>query len=106
MISLGLLLVHFEKILLLICFQILGFGDHHAPHFMIFTDQSTKSIVLAIRGTSSAKDAIVDAVATDIEFLDGYAHCGMARSSQRILAESGQIIKKAFETYSGYRFDP
>ena len=71
---------------------------------MIFTDESTKSVVLAIRGTASGKDAIVDAVATEMEFLDGYAHSGIVRSSQRILAESGQILKKAFEIYSGYRF--
>ena len=71
---------------------------------MIFTDESTKSVVLAIRGTASGKDAIVDAVATETEFLDGYAHSGMVRSAQRILAECGQIMKKAFETYPGYRF--
>ena len=71
---------------------------------MIFTDESTKSVVLAIRGTSSGKDVIVDAMCTEMEFLDGYAHSGMVRSSQRILAKSGQILKKAFEIYSGYRF--
>ena len=82
----------------------IGAGDHHVPHFMIFTDESTKSVVLAIRGTSSGKDVIVDAMCTEMEFLDGYAHSGMVRSSQRILAKSGQILKKAFEIYSGYRF--
>jgi hypothetical protein len=39
-----------------------------------------------------------------MEFLDGYAHSGMVRSAERILAESGRILKKAFEIYSGYRF--
>ena len=82
----------------------IGAFDHHVPHFMIFTDESTKSVVLAIRGTSSGKDVIVDAMCTEMEFLDGYAHSGMVRSSQRILAKSGQILKKAFEIYSGYRF--
>ena len=71
---------------------------------MIFTDESTKSVVLAIRGTASGKDAIVDAVATEMEFLDGYAHVGMVRSAKRIIDESSQILKKAFETYPGYRF--
>ena len=71
---------------------------------MIFTDESTKSVVLAIRGTASGKDAIVDAVATEMEFLDGYAHVGMVRSAKRIIDESSQILKKAFETYHGYRF--
>ena len=71
---------------------------------MIFTDESTKSVVLAIRGTSSGKDAIVDAVAIEMEFLDGYAHVGMVRSAKRIIDESSQILKKAFETYPGYRF--
>ena len=82
----------------------IGAGDHHVPHFMIFTDESTKSVVLAIRGTSSIKDAIVDVVAKEMEFLDGYAHFGMVRSAERIIDESGQTLKKAFETYPGYRF--
>jgi sn1-specific diacylglycerol lipase len=71
---------------------------------MICTDESTKSVVLAIRGTASGKDAIVDAVAIEMEFLDGYAHVGMVRSAKRIIDESSQILKKAFETYPGYRF--
>ena len=82
----------------------LGSGDYHTPHFIIFTDESTKSVVLAIRGTSNIKDAIVDVVAKEMEFLDGFAHVGMVRSAQRIIDESGQTLKKAFETYPGYRF--
>ena len=32
-------------------------GDlaNYVPHFMIFTDESTKSVVLAIKGTDNAK---------------------------------------------------
>ena len=70
---------------------------------MIFTDESTKSIVLAIRGTASVKDAIIDLMAKDVPFLDGHAHQGIAEGSQRILEESSYELKKAFETYPGYR---
>ena len=34
--------------------QITGGQANHVPHFMIFTDESTKSVVLAIKGTDNA----------------------------------------------------
>ena len=70
---------------------------------MIFTDESTKSVVLAIKGTDSAKDGILNGVASAITFLDGYAHKGMAESSKRIIKESRETLNKAFKTYPGYR---
>ena len=78
--------------------------NNHIPHFMIFIDESTKSIVLAIRGTSSIKDAVINAVASETKFLNGYAHKGILESSQKILYQSSQALKKAFEKYPGYRF--
>ena len=42
-------------------------------------------------------------MAKDVPFLDGHAHQGIAEGSQRILEESSHELKKAFETYPGYR---
>ena len=80
-----------------------GSQNDHIPHFMIFIDKSTKSIVLAIRGTSSIKDAVINAVASETKFLNGYAHKGIFESSQKILHQSSQVLKKAFENYPEYR---
>ena len=38
---------------------------------MIFTDEAERAVVLAIRGTSSLNDAILDLVADAAPFLDG-----------------------------------
>jgi len=76
---------------------------NHVPHFMIFTDESTKSVVLAIKGTDNKDDVILNGVASAIPFLDGHAHKGMAESSERVIELSQHILKKAFKTYPGYR---
>jgi len=76
---------------------------NHVPHFMIFTDKSTKSVVLAIKGTDNVHDGILNGVASAIPFLDGNAHRGMAESSERVIELSHHILNKAFKTYPGYR---
>ena len=79
-----------------------GLDGSHTPQFMLFTNASSRSIVLAISGTNSSKDAMVDLTAEEVKFLDGYAHKGMAESSYRILKEAGQILKKSIEAYPDY----
>ena len=70
-------------------------GDDHCPKFMIFTDESSKSIVLAVRGTYSLADVIVDIICDEEKFLDGYAHRGILKGANRIMKESGDILKEA-----------
>ena len=70
-------------------------GDDHCPKFMIFTDESSKSVVLAVRGTYSLADVIVDIICDEEEFLDGYAHRGILKGANRIMKESGDILKEA-----------
>ena len=70
-------------------------GDDHCPKFMIFTDHSTKSIVLAVRGTYSLADVIVDIICDEEKFLDGFAHRGILKGANRIMKESGETLKKA-----------
>ena len=70
-------------------------GDDHCPKFMIFTDESSKSVVLAVRGTYSLADVIVDIICDEEKFLDGYAHRGILKGANRIMKESGDILKEA-----------
>ena len=70
---------------------------------MIFTNSTSKSVVLAISGTDSSRDAMVDFKAEEIKFLDGFAHRGMAESSHRILREAGPTLKETMQTYPDFR---
>ena len=70
-------------------------GDDHCPKFMIFNDETSKSIVLAVRGTYSLADVIVDIICDEEKFLDGYAHRGILKGANRIMKESGDILKEA-----------
>ena len=78
-------------------------GDDHCPKFMIFTDHDSKSIILAIRGTYSLADVIVDIICDEEEFLDGHAHRGILKGAKRILKESGDILKKAIQDFPDHR---
>ena len=77
--------------------------DGFCPKFMIFTDHDSRSIVLAIRGTYSLADVIVDVICDEEEFLDGFAHRGILRGAKKILEESQDTLKETFETYPDYR---
>lgn len=78
-------------------------GDDHCPKFMIFTDESSKSIVLAVRGTYSLADVIVDIICDEEKFLDGYAHRGILKGANRIMKESGDILKEALAAHPDHR---
>ena len=51
-------------------------SDNPCPKFVLFLDSQKEAIVLAIRGTSSETDVIIDLMCDDMDFLDGYAHKG------------------------------
>jgi hypothetical protein len=77
-------------------------GDH-CPKFMIFVDDATKSVVLAIRGTYSLADVIVDVVCDEDKFLDGFAHRGIHWGAKKIIKEGGQALAKALQDRPDYR---
>ena len=66
----------------------------HCPKFLLFLDHQTSSLVLAIRGTFSLKDAVLDAMAEDVPFLGGFAHQGILSGAQLILSKvSGRLTE-------------
>ena len=68
----------------------------HCPKFLLFLDHETSSLVLAIRGTFSLKDAILDAVAEDVPFLNGWAHQGILSGAELILSKVSERMTEVF----------
>lgn len=77
--------------------------DDHCPKFMIFVDDQTKSVVLAIRGTYSFADVITDIVCDEEVFLGGFAHRGIHRGAKKIMREGGQHLMEALEQRPDYK---
>ena len=74
----------------------------HCPKFLLFLDHEIKSIVLAIRGTFSFKDAIMDVVCADEDFLEGKAHKGILTGAEIILEKVTDIISEAARDHPDY----
>ena len=70
---------------------------------MIFTDDLTKSVVVAIRGTSSIRDWDADTMVVEVEFLYGFAHQGILDAALEVIRHSDEILKRAFEDYPEYQ---
>ena len=85
--------------------QFVHFTDHdheaHCPKFLMFLDHEMKSVVLAIRGTFSVKDVILDIVCEEVPFLAGFAHKGILNGAQRILAKVEDKLRKCLEENPG-----
>ena len=76
--------------------------EGHCPKFALFLDHSTRSLVLAIRGTFCVKDIVLDIVCEDVPFLDGHAHSGILTGAKRILDRAGHLITAALMLHPGY----
>lgn len=51
------------------------------PDFRVLRKRDEDGIVVAVRGTNSAKDVVTDVKAQSVPFADGYVHEGMYRSA-------------------------
>ena len=76
------------------------------PVHGIFKDEKTKSIILAIRGTKTPQDLIIDGLATTTdETLDGkkyYVHSGFLSASSFIANERAPSLKNLLKDNPGY----
>ena len=52
---------------------------------MIFTDDLTKSVIVAIKGTSSTRGWVADMMAVEVEFLYGFAHQGILDAALEVI---------------------
>lgn len=80
------------------------FDSTNHPRFVVLTDHSASMVVLAIRGTYSIGDAIIDIVCDEMPFLDGFAHHGMVDAADRILKKVLPVLRSLLvDKYPGYK---
>ena len=77
--------------------------NEYCPKYVIFMDDVSKSIVLAIRGTFCFNDVIVDLVCEEEKFLDGFAHSGILLGAKRILMKCEKMLKVSMESSPDYK---
>ena len=75
----------------------------HCPKFAVLVDRENERVVLAIRGTQSLNDAIIDAICDEEPFLDGFAHKGILRGAKRVLSLGLPVVKEALKANPGYK---
>ena len=77
--------------------------DPNCPRHFVAVDRSTRSVVLAIRGTASISDALChDLVAVAEPFCGGRAHHGMALAARELHRQAMPAVVDALEAHPGY----
>ncbi|KAL9179136.1 hypothetical protein ACHAXT_000178 [Thalassiosira profunda] len=79
-------------------------GEEHILHHFVAVDETTKSVVLALRGTLSLSGAVVDVQGMARDFCLGLAHKGMCEMAEGVWEASGEAINAllAEEALQGY----
>ncbi|CAE7230370.1 unnamed protein product [Symbiodinium sp. CCMP2456] len=83
----------------LLCAQWRSLG----PAFAVARDHTLKWIVVAVRGTLSLKDILTDCAVNSVPFLEGTAHEGFVKTSQKLLEEIEELLRKEMQAHQGYR---
>ncbi|CAE7305342.1 DAGLB [Symbiodinium sp. CCMP2592] len=83
----------------LVCAQWRSLG----PAFAVARDHVLKWIVVAVRGTLSLKDILTDCAVNSVPFLEGTAHEGFVKTSQKLLEEIEELLRKEMQAHQGYR---
>jgi len=78
-------------------------SSHFHPGHFVALDHERRAVVLAIRGTFSALDAITDLVATPAPFLEGQAHLGFLKCAKRKVTILSEILIEKLKEYPTYR---
>ena len=73
-----------------------------APSCYVAVDHAHRWVVLAIRGTFHSSDALTDACADEIEFLDGYAHAGMCAAAWNMIKDQLPRLALTLHRHPGY----
>lgn len=76
-------------------------SEHFVPGFMVAVDHELNCVVLALRGTSGAKDVLVDLVCEvvpcELAGVQGQAHGGMLRAAQRVSERLLRLVLQGLE---------
>lgn len=79
-------------------------GDgNHLRHF-VAVDHANRKVVLAIRGTFTLSEIIVDVAAFSRPCYGGEAHSEMMTMAERVWGASGATVRELLQTNDGYEF--
>ena len=74
----------------------------YRPGYFIAIDHSTKTIVIAVRGTFHVRDALTDLIAHYEKFKGGFAHRGFLRAAHNVLEIIKPILESQIFKYPDY----
>ena len=77
-------------------------GEGICPKFVFLVDHKNKCLVLAVRGTKSLRDALLDMVCDDAPFLNGFAHSGILKGSRKVWDLVTDSVKESCNKYPEY----
>ena len=79
--------------------------DPSVPRHAVFFDHLTQTVVVAIRGTASLKDVIIDSCAVPAPVMEGkgHGHEGISEATQKLLETVVPALAKALEKRPGYK---
>ena len=78
-------------------------ADVPTAAYMLTVDHAHKTIVLTVRGSWSAEDALINGMAAPAPFLSGLAHHGMALAARALVDEVGGTLLAAADAFPTYR---
>ncbi|CAN8066358.1 unnamed protein product [Agarophyton chilense] len=78
-------------------------GEHiNVPRYFVGLDETYKTIVISIRGTSSISDLITDLLCENAPFAGGYAHSGMKDAAYALYTSLLPTLRAALQKYPRY----
>jgi len=77
-------------------------SKHFSPGHVLVIDHSTRSVVLAIRGTFNTKDTLTDLVGSYSPFKGGQAHTGILKATKTKAEYLIPLVMKTMKDYKGY----
>eukprot|EP00760_Papus_ankaliazontas_P004626 PhM_4_TR11998/c0_g1_i1/m.72963 len=75
---------------------------HHIPTFFIAVDHRWRKIILAIRGTLTMNDALIDVVNIPVVFGEGHTHTGVAHSVRCVCDIAFPTLQRLKSDYPDY----
>ncbi|CAE6944074.1 Dagla, partial [Symbiodinium sp. CCMP2592] len=82
-------------------------SEHFVPGYMVAVDHEAGCVVVALRGTSTARDALVDlvceAVPCELAGMEGLAHGGMLRAAKRLMEPLLAHVKEGLSLLAAER---
>ena len=76
--------------------------ENYCPKFVFLIDHESRKLILAVRGTKSIGDCLLDMVCDDSPFLTGHAHSGILRGARELWTLVSASVVSALTLHPDY----